>query len=132
MLIHLNKDDWVSAKKCLENSQSKYQGSFTRVQELVDSYDQKDDEKLKALIKNYLSYAVDNEALKLANKIVKSEQWIKECQEAVQDSEVRNPNSNNNEVVSKPNSFAPAQSGSYQAKEEEGGEDEDDDEIDLK
>lgn len=132
VLIHLNKDDWVSAKKCLEGAQAKYQGTFTRVSELVECYDQKDDEKFKALIKNYLSYAVDNEALKLANKIVRSEEWIKECEAAVQDSKVRNPTNNSNvEAVPKQTyadkNYAP-QAPSYTAPDE----DEDEEEIDLK
>lgn len=108
----------------------RYQGSFTRVNELVECYDQKDDEKFKALIKNYLSYAVDNEALKLANRIVKSDEWIKECEAAVQDSQVRNPTNNSNnatapQAMSSGNYTQPSYS---QAPPEE----EDDDEIDLK
>lgn len=111
---------------------SRYQGSFTRVNELVECYDQKDDEKFKALIKNYLSYAVDNEALKLANRIVKSDEWIKECEAAVQDSQVRNPTNNLNseavpQAVSQAGSYAPTSS--YQAPAED---EDDDDEIDLK
>ena len=36
---------------------------------------------MKGIIKNYLSYAVDNEALKIANKIIKSSEWIKATRE---------------------------------------------------
>lgn len=80
VLIHLSKDDWVAAKKFLTTSQAQYESNFARVEELVNCYDEKDDEKFKTLIKVYLSYAVDNECLKLANKIVKSEEWIKQCE----------------------------------------------------
>lgn len=82
----------MGAKRAFETAQNKYQGRFGRVEELINSYDEKDDEKIKNLIKNYLSYAVDNEALKLANKIVKSEEWIKQCSEVNLNSDVRNPN----------------------------------------
>ena len=34
---------------------------FGRVDDLLDAYEQKDDDKFKDLIKNYLTYAVDNE-----------------------------------------------------------------------
>jgi len=78
VIIHLNREDWVSAKSYLDTCQKKYEGKFGRVDDLIEAYDQKDDEKLKSIIKNYLSYAVDNEILKIANKIVKSEEWIKE------------------------------------------------------
>ena len=37
------------------------QGGFARVEDLIQAYDEKDDEKFKELIKNYLSYAIDNE-----------------------------------------------------------------------
>ena len=39
---------------------------------------------MKTIIKNYLTYAVDNELLKMVNKIIKSEEWIREAQ-AVQE-----------------------------------------------
>jgi hypothetical protein len=53
---------------------------FGRVDDLLKAYDEKEDETFKDLIKNYLSYAVDNEVLKMANKIVKSDEWIKQVQ----------------------------------------------------
>ena len=34
---------------------------FGKVDDLLEAYDQKDDDKFKDIIKNYLSYAVDNE-----------------------------------------------------------------------
>ena len=34
---------------------------FGRVDDLLEAYDQKDDDKFKDLIKKYLTYAVDNE-----------------------------------------------------------------------
>ncbi len=130
VLIHLSRDDWVGAKRAFENAQNKYEGRFGRVDELINSYDEKDDEKLKSLIKNYLVYAVDNEALKLANKIVKSEEWIKECSEANQNSDVRNPNglvgvSSESEVTSGTANSQPGNA-NEQCDEDE------DDEIDLK
>lgn len=68
----------------------------------------------------------------MANKIVKSDAWIKECEAAVQDSQVRNPTNNMNseavpQAVSQDGSYAPASS--YQAPVED---EDDDDEIDLK
>jgi cell shape-determining protein MreC len=54
---------------------------FGKVDDLIEAFDEKDDQAFKDLIKNYLSYAVDNEVLKLANKIVKSEEWLKETQQ---------------------------------------------------
>ena len=51
--------------------------SNAKIDDLLESYDEKDDDKFKELIKNYLSYAVDNEVLKLANNIVKSDEWLK-------------------------------------------------------
>jgi len=92
VLIHLSRDDWVGAKREFESAKNKYDGRFGRVEELITSYDEKDDEKMKSLIKNYLVYAVDNEALKLATQIVKSEEWIKKCKEINQNSDIRNPN----------------------------------------
>ena len=47
-----------------------------RIDELLTAYDEKEDAKFKELIKNYLSYAVDNEILKLAQNIVKSPEWL--------------------------------------------------------
>lgn len=126
IIIHLGKDDWVSAKNCLDSAQKNYEGRFTRAEELVNAYDQKDDDKMKALIKNYLSYAVDNEALKIVNRVVKSDEWIKQCKEAIQDSDVRNPNSSS--VASTNNDYQQPSGNSnanYQAEES-------DDEIDLK
>lgn len=120
VIIQLNKDDWVTAKNYLESAQNKYDAKFSRVEELVTAYDEKEDEKLKALIKNYLSYAVDNEALKIMNKIVKSDEWIKQCKEVDQDSNVRNPNS------SVPATIQSTDNPPLQAAEES------DDEIDLK
>lgn len=61
----------------------------------------------------YLSYAVDNECLKLANKIVRSEEWIKQC-EAM------------NATSPATNSGVPQSSGTEQ------NNDESDDELDLK
>jgi hypothetical protein len=48
-----------------------------KIDDLLEAFDEKDDEKFKELIKNYLSYAVDNEVLKLANSVIKSEEWLK-------------------------------------------------------
>jgi hypothetical protein len=84
-LIHLSRDDWVSAQNYLEKMKNKYEVAadsrgFGRVDDLLKAYDEKEDQTFKDLIKNYLSYAVDNEVLKLANKIVKSDEWIKQVQ----------------------------------------------------
>lgn len=82
VIILLNRDDWVAAKNYAEKLKPRYDGAgFTNIDKLLEAYDEKDDETFKHLIKNYLSYAVDNEILKLANKIVKSEEWIKGQQE---------------------------------------------------
>ena len=51
--------------------------SNNRIEELLVAYDEKDDEKFKEILKNYLSYAVDNEVLKMAQAVVKSEDWLK-------------------------------------------------------
>lgn len=84
-LIHLSRDDWVSAQNYLEGMKNKYEVAsdsrgFGRVDDLIKAYDEKDDEMFKTLIKNYLSYAVDNEVLKIANQIVKSDEWIRSVQ----------------------------------------------------
>lgn len=84
-LIHLSRDDWVSAQNYLEKMKNKYEVAadsrgFGRVDDLLKAYDEKEDQTFKDLIKNYLSYAVDNEVLKIANKIVKSDEWIKQVQ----------------------------------------------------
>lgn len=79
-LIHLSKDDWVSAKNYLDKIKQRFSLSC-RADELLEIYEEKEDQKFKDLIKNYLSYAVDNEALKLANKIIKSKEWISSIQE---------------------------------------------------
>ncbi|RNA22637.1 gamma-soluble NSF attachment -like [Brachionus plicatilis] len=79
-LIHLSKDDWVSAKNYLEKMKQRFSLSC-RADELLEIYEEKDDEKFKNLIKNYLGYAVDNEALKIANRIIKSKEWISSIQE---------------------------------------------------
>jgi hypothetical protein len=51
--------------------------SNNRIEELLVAFDEKDDDKFKEIIRLYLSYAVDNEVLKMANAILKSEDWIK-------------------------------------------------------
>jgi hypothetical protein len=82
VLIHLYRDDWVSAKNYMENIKNKYEmtasnHTFSRVDQIIDAFDEKDDDAFKDLTKNYLNYAVDNEVLKLAHKIVKSDEWLK-------------------------------------------------------
>lgn len=87
VIIHLSKDDWVSAKNYLENMKVKFdasRGGFNRIDDLLNAFDEKDDDRMKTIIKNYLTYAVDNEFLKMVNKIIKSEEWIREAQ-AVQE-----------------------------------------------
>lgn len=74
------------------------------------------------MIKNFLSYAVDNEALKLANKIVKSDEWIRECSAMNQNTEARNPNGM---VVSDEAPKIPESYGQEEAEES-------DEEFDLK
>jgi tetratricopeptide (TPR) repeat protein len=86
-IMHLNREDWVAAKNFLDTMKKKYDvgaesRGFGRVDDLLEAYEQYDDEKFKGLIKNYLSYAVDNEALKIANKIVKSDDWLKHAEES--------------------------------------------------
>lgn len=86
VIMHLSKDDWVSAKQYLDGMKNRYQlgadsRGFGRVDDLINAYDQKDDDGFKTLIKNYLTYAVDNEVLKIANKIVKTDEWIKNASE---------------------------------------------------
>jgi hypothetical protein len=51
--------------------------SNNRIEDLLTAFDEKDEDKFKEIIKLYLSYAVDNEVLKMANAILKSEDWIK-------------------------------------------------------
>jgi hypothetical protein len=48
-----------------------------RIEDMLTAFDEKDDDKFKEIIKLYLTYAVDNEVLKMANAILKSEDWIK-------------------------------------------------------
>ena len=72
---------------------------------------------IQKLTQNYLSYAVDNEALKIANKIVKSEEWIKQTS-----TENANP---------KKAQQAPNQSSSHTSTSGGGGAD-DEEELDLR
>lgn len=84
-IIYLSKDDWVSAKNYLENIKKRFDSAprgFSRIDELLDAYDEKDDDKMKNIIKTYISYAVDNELLKMMNTIIKSDNWIRETQAA--------------------------------------------------
>lgn len=45
----------------------------------MEAFDEKDDDRMKTIIKTYLTYAVDNELLKMVNNIIKSEEWIREA-----------------------------------------------------
>lgn len=100
-LIHLSKDDWVSAKNHLDKMKQRFSLSC-RADELLEIYEEKEDEKFKDLIKNYLSYAVDNEALKIANKIVKSKEWISSIEENISSnnhSSTKNYSSHVDEII---------------------------------
>ena len=77
ILIHCSRDDWVAGKAYWDRIKNKYSMTNAKIEDLLEAYDEKDDEKFKLLIKNYLSFAVDNEVQKLANGIVKSEDWLK-------------------------------------------------------
>ena len=48
---------------------------------MIQAFDEKDDDRMKAIIKNYLTYAVDNEFLKMINKIIKSDEWTREARQ---------------------------------------------------
>ena len=83
VIIQMSKDDWVSAKSYLDKMKLKFdadRGGFSRIDDFLQAFDEKDDDKMKNIIKTYLVFAVDNELLKMVNNIVKSEEWIRETQ----------------------------------------------------
>lgn len=64
---------------------------------------------MKTIIKNYLSYAVDNELLKMINNIIKSDEWIREAKQVQEQNKIKHiPNSTDSyHMTSKSKPVAP-------------------------
>lgn len=81
VIIYLSKDDWVSASNEVNRLRDRYglneTQAFSQVDEIIAAYDEKDEDTFNLKLKNYLSYAVDNEILKLAYTIPKNGEWYK-------------------------------------------------------
>jgi hypothetical protein len=96
VIIHLTNDDWVNAVKevktmkekfvfviFLNNFQIKsnyfyrYNYQSDRIDELVDAFDEKDEDAYQGLLKTFLSYTLDNEVLKLAQSLTSIGEWNK-------------------------------------------------------
>ena len=55
----------------------RYNYESERIEDIIDAFDEKDEEAYQTLLKTFLSYTLDNEVLKLAQTLTSVGEWTK-------------------------------------------------------